>query len=516
MFGHRSINIKGATCGFDALLLVVITSIAGFLFGYDIGQISGILLFENFNYNFLINGSLAMSLIVSLMSVGCLVGSLLGAYSADWLGRRKSIALGVLFFIAGDVVQITAVDSWIHVSSGRFLAGLGIGNLSVGVPMFQSECVPREIRGAVVTSYQLLITIGILVGNLVCFLMRTHETQGFAWRLVIGMGAIFSLPLGLGILIVPEGKARDPANVIVENDMHEMREVLALERQSGTASWSECFAWRAKVPKTLYRTLLGMGIHFLQQWTGINYFFYYGPSIFKSAGINDPFMTQLVLGAVNVCTTFLAVLMVDWWGRRRPLVLGALWQAACLLVFASWGTVLKANEDLPGPGIFMMISACMFIGSFAATWGPIAWLVMGETFALRTRAKQAALTTASNWLGNFMIGLLTPPASVGLEYRFGFVLASANLIAGGLVYFFLYESTLLSLESVDIMYSIHGLYPWESRSWVPPGYVTRRERDEEHFRRMSISTAADISNVTQEMVDMVNNDVVAKPKAVAV
>lgn len=70
--------------------------------------------------------------------------------------------------------------------------------------MFQSECVPREIRGAVVTSYQLLITIGILIGNLVCFLMRAHQAQGFAWRLVIGMGAVFSLPLGLGILIVPE------------------------------------------------------------------------------------------------------------------------------------------------------------------------------------------------------------------------------------------------------------------------------------------------------------------------
>jgi SP family sugar:H+ symporter-like MFS transporter len=124
--------------------------------------------------------------------------------SADWLGRRKSIALGVLFFVAGDIVQITAVASWIHISSGRFIAGLGIGNLSVGVPLFQSECVPREIRGAVVTSYQLLITIGILVGNLVCFFMSAYGGRGFAWRLVIGMGAIFALPLGFGILIVPE------------------------------------------------------------------------------------------------------------------------------------------------------------------------------------------------------------------------------------------------------------------------------------------------------------------------
>lgn len=124
--------------------------------------------------------------------------------SSDWLGRRKSIALGVVFFLAGDIVQITATHNWIHVSLGRFIAGLGIGNLSVGVPMFQSECVPREIRGAVVTSYQLLITIGILFGNLICFFMRAHEDHSFAWRLVIGMGAFFSLPLGFGILIVPE------------------------------------------------------------------------------------------------------------------------------------------------------------------------------------------------------------------------------------------------------------------------------------------------------------------------
>ncbi|KAL7924390.1 general substrate transporter [Trichoderma austrokoningii] len=514
MFGSRSISIKGATCGYDALLLAVITSIAGFLFGYDIGQISGILLFDDFHNRFLQDGPAAtVSLIVSFMSIGCLVGSLLGAYSADWLGRRKSIALGVLFFLAGDIVQITAGYSWFRVTLGRFVAGLGIGNLSVGVPMFQSECVPREIRGAVVTSYQLLITIGILIGNLVCFLMSRHEGDGYAWRLVIGIGAIFSLTLGLGILIVPEsprwlagrddweiarrslsqlrGKAHDPGDVIVENDMHEMREILALERQSGTGTWLECFSAASKVPKTRYRTLLGMGIHFLQQWTGINYFFYYGTSIFASTEINDPLMIQLVLGAVNVFTTLLA--------------------AAWLVVFATLGTV-----DAFAYSTVMIIASCMFIASFAATWGPTAWVVMGETFTLRTRAKQAALATASNWFGNFLIGLLTPYAANCLDYKFGFILAGANILAAVLVYFFLYESTLLTLESVDIMYSINDLAPWDSHFWVPPGYVTRRKRDDEHFRKMSISATADISSLTQEMVDMVNNDVVTKPKVAAV
>lgn len=115
-----------------------------------------------------------------------------------------------------------------------------------------------------------------------------------------------------------------------------------------------------------------------------------------------------------------------------------------------------------------------------------------------------------------LIGLLTPYADYSISYYFGFILAGANIFAALLVWFYLYESTLLSLESVDIMYSINDLAPWESARWVPPGYVTRRERDEQHFRRMSISTAADMSSLTQEMVDMANKEVIANPKAAVV
>ncbi|KAH6608489.1 hypothetical protein Trco_001835 [Trichoderma cornu-damae] len=410
MFGRRSIKVKGVDCGLDALFLAVVTSIGGFLFGYDIGQISGILLYKSFV-----------------------------SHTSDWLGRRKSIALGVLTFIAGDAIQAIAASSWIHITMGRFVSGLGIGNLSVGVPMFQSECVPREIRGAVVSSYQLLITIGILFGNL-------ERARRSLSRL--------------------RGKSHDPNDVVVENDMHEMREVLALERQSGNASWIECFSSTSRVPKTRYRTLLGMGLHFLQQWTGVNYFFYYGASIFSSTKIRDPLLTQLVLGAVNVGTTFLAVYFVDRLGRRWPLILGALWQTAWLVVFASIGVASNHSHSTTS-GIIMVLSACMFIASFAATWGPIAWVVMGETFALRTRAKQASLATASNWL--VLIGLLTPFADDSISYSFGFILAGANLVAAFAVWFYLYESSLLSLESVDIMYSVYDLAPRESARWVPPG-----------------------------------------------
>lgn len=341
--------------------------------------------------------------------------------TADWWGRRRSLSFGVAVFIAGDVIQIAAVSSWIHMMMGRFVAGLGIGSLSVGVPMFQSESAPREIRGAVVASYQLMITIGILSANILNYSVRAFEQRDWAWRIVIGVAILLSLPLGIGVMCVPEsprwlasrgdwegarlslarlrGKKNDPTNASIENDLGDMRQTMEKETQAGKGSWLECFCVSTSTPKVLYRTLLGIGIHFLQQWSGINFFFYYGATVFQSTGVEDPILTQLILGSVNVAMTFFGLYVVERFGRRWPLFLGALWQAGWLLVFATVGT-MNAPETHPQTGIIMIVCACMFIASFAATWGPMAWVVIGETFPLRTRAKQAALAIAGNWLGN--------------------------------------------------------------------------------------------------------------------
>lgn len=328
---------------------------------------------------------------------------------------------GVVVYIAGYVIQITAMTSWVHIMMGRFVAGLGIGSLSVGVPMFQAESAPMEIRGAVVASYQLMVTIGILVANIINYGVRNIDTPGGSWRIVIAIGVFFSLPLGLGVLVLPEsprwlaargdwkqartslarlrGLQHDPDNRLVEDDVNGIKESLEKERQVGTGTWLECFKPKTDIPKVLYRTLLGVSIHFLQQWTGVNYFFYYGASIFESANVKDPVLTQLILGAVNVFMTFFGLYVVEKFGRRWPLILGALWQAAWLLIFAAIGTALPPEKHTIS-GIIMIISACMYIASFAATWGPTAWVVIGESFPLRTRSKQASLATAGNWLGN--------------------------------------------------------------------------------------------------------------------
>ena len=348
MLGKKSFKINGADCGFEAILLGVTTSIGGFLFGYDTGQISGMLLFRDFMDRFGTKDDgeggkefvpILQALLVSLMSIGSLFGALSGAYTADWWGRRKSMSFGVAIFIIGNIIQITSMNTWIHMMVGRLVAGVGVGNLSVGVPMFQSESSPREIRGAVVASYQLMITIGILVSNIINFGVRNIEDSDASWRIVIGLGIAFSLPLGIGILTVPEsprwlaaqgrwdqarisfarlrGLKHQPNAELVENDLNEMKAILEKEKQVGTGSWAECFHWNSNIPKLFWRTALGIGIHFLQQWTGVNYFFYYGKLLFCHAlghPTNDlfqvrPFSSRLVLRIPSRLSSFLVLSM---------------------------------------------------------------------------------------------------------------------------------------------------------------------------------------------------------------
>jgi len=507
--GSRSIKVNGADVGTEAIALGVMTSIGGFLFGYDTGQISAMQTFTDFVNRFAqlqpdgtrAWNSYILALVVSLMSIGSLIGALLGSYSSDWLGRRRNLSWGVFVFVVGNIIQITAMNSWVHLMIGRLVAGVGVGILSVGVPLMQSECVPKEIRGAVVASYQLMITIGILVANGINMGVRSIQDSDASWRIVIGLGIAFSLPLGIGILFVPEsprflaskgrweeaqtalarlrGLKDDQDNELVMVDFREMKMILEKENKVGTGTWLECFT--SKSPKVVYRTYLGMAIHFLQQWTGVNYFFYYGATIFQSAGVDDPILVALILGAVNVVCTFPGLWFVERFGRRMPLFLGGLWQCAWLVIFAAIGTALPPTENRAA-GIVMIVAACMFIASFACSWGPFAWVVIGESFPLRTRSKQASLATAANWLGNWMIAFCSPIADRGIGYNFGFVFAGCNLAGATIVWFFLYESKQLSLEAVDEMYSVEDLKPWQSSQWIPAGYLSRRERDPRYLR----------------------------------
>ncbi|KAL4244691.1 major facilitator superfamily protein [Abortiporus biennis] len=496
--------VQGVPIGYMAVMLAVLASMGGFIFGYDTGQISDILLMQDFLLRFATcsdptNASTCQfsivreGLIVALLSIGTLIGALLGAKIADFLGRRRAMSSECGIFIVGVIIQITSSHSWVQIALGRLISGLGVGALSAAVPMYQAETAPYQIRGTLTATYQLFITFGILVAY--CISIGTRHMSGSgSWRTVVGIGFIWATILGVGILFMPESprwlasrgrfdearislaKSRGiPAsetdgNWKLHRELEDMRESLEYEK-AVKAGWVDCFK---PVNKQLYRTLLVMTLQMFQQLTGANYFFYYGATIFTSVGIEDSFVTQIILGAVNFVCTFGGMYVMEKFGRRWPLIIGGMWQSAWLFVFAAAGTA-KPPQDNKSIGTLMIVSACLFIFGYAMTWAPGVWILTGETFPTRTRAKQASLAAASNWLWNFLLAFFTPFIVKAIQFRYGFVFAACNLTGAVIVYFFLYESSDLSLEHVDQMYNDPSCKPWTSVHWAPDGFESRAD-----------------------------------------
>ncbi|KAE8217770.1 hypothetical protein CF319_g8213 [Tilletia indica] len=525
------LTVRGAPIGPVSIAIAGLASMGGFLFGEDTGQISGLLIMSDFKNRFAtevdvnnmpIFNSWLEGLIVSSLSIGTLLGVLIGAPLADKFGRRRAMSIECMIFCAGVVIQVTSFEAWWQIAIGRGVTGVGVGALSAAVPLYQSETVPKEIRGALVATYQLFITIGILVAYLIN--LGTNELSTSAqWRIPIAIGIVFAAILGFGIQLCPEsprwlvsrgrldearksiatvrgargrkhhdalsgrGTGGDEAALRAEQTEaligEEQQGIIAAirkEQEMGPASWAACFSPKNKV---LYRTLLGITLQAGQQLTGANYFFYYGATIFSAVSISGPFTAQIILGAVNVACTFLGLYLLERFGRRLPLIFGAIWMAIFLIIYAAIGTSGDPTER--NTGIGLIITACLFILGYASTWAPGIWLFVGESFPARTRAKQAALATASNWVWNFLIAFFTTPITRDIGFNYGFVFAGCNIANAIVAYFFVYETSNLTLEALDDMYTDPNCKAWTSRSWVPAGFDNREgfkhalEKDED-------------------------------------
>ncbi|TDZ54668.1 Hexose transporter 2 [Colletotrichum trifolii] len=476
----------------------ILISMGGMVFGYDTGQVSGFLEMPDFLDRFGERSSpdaaphfsnVRSGLIVGLLSIGTLIGALVAAPIADRFGRRNSISFWCLITSIGFVIQIAAERAWEQIMVGRMVAGFGVGALSLIVPMFQAETAPPWIRGALVCAYQLFITLGIFLAACFNYGTVTHQPNSSAsWRIVIGLGWLWTIILGVGVLAFPEtprynyrmGKVEEAKQTLCrvygapENhysifvQLEEIESKLRAESQIKGSAISE-FTGMFKAPRMAHRIILGCLLQMFQQLTGANFFFYYGTTIFASVNINS-FITQIILNTINFLTTFIGLYIVEHYGRRKSLITGALWMFICFLIFASVGH-FSLNQDDPtatkGPGIVLIVFACLFILGFATTWGPMIWTIQAELFPSRYRAKAMSLSTASNWVWNFCIGFFSPFITGAIDFRYGYVFAGCNLVAAALVYFFVIEGQGRTLEEIDTMY-LERVTPWKSTQWVPP------------------------------------------------
>ncbi|KAJ5671139.1 hypothetical protein N7507_000266 [Penicillium longicatenatum] len=475
-----------------SFILGLCVSMGGFIFGYSTGQISGFTSMTDFKMRFAeynaSTGEYAFSnvrngLIVGLLSIGTMIGALVAAPIADRIGRKYSISFWALINMVGIIVQIASTDQWVQVAMGRWVMGLGVGALSSVVPMYQSESAPRQVRGAMVSAFQLFVAFGIFISYIVNFGTSRIDSTA-SWRITMGIGFAWPLILGVGTLFLPEsprfsyrhGRVEESRNVmaklygvpvnhrVVAQEMADMKQKLDEELAVGTAPWHEILTG----PRMFHRTMLGIALQSLQQLTGANFIFYYGTSIFAGVGLSNSYVTSIILGAVNFGMTLPGLYIVEHYGRRKCLMIGAAWMFICFLIWASVGhEILAATPSAHSAGVVMIVFTCFFIVGFATTWGPIVWAICGEMYPFRYRATCMGVATAANWTWNFLISFFTPFISSAIDYQYGYVFAACCFAAILVVFFFVNETQGRTLEEVDTMYVLH-VKPWKSSSWVAP------------------------------------------------
>ncbi|KAI0352263.1 general substrate transporter [Trametes cingulata] len=490
----------GIPSNHKAVLLATFIAFGGFLFGYDIGVISGCLIMPDFIDRFgTVDGSgnavlspARQSIITSLLSAGTFVGALAQAFTSDRFGRRGSILIWSAIFTVGTAVQTGTVRSIVQITIGRFIAGLGVGALSAIVPLYNGETAPKAMRGMLLVLYQLQIIIGIFISYIID--LGTHHIDGSAsWRIPVGLQMLWGLILLSGIFFLPEsprhllgtGREAEARRVVAElnslpeddplviDTIEEFEFGIRAENEGGKATWMECFSERNLLWK---RTLNGMMLQFIQQLNGQNFYYYYGDTFFKSAGTElDAYSIQAILGGVSVVGTVPALYLIEAWGRRKSLLTGAIMEAVCALIAGLVGHYTLAAPNTPidqltkrnkQGGDVLIAFAVLHVFSFSVFWGPTPWVYLGESFPLRVRPKAIALGSASNWIWNFLLSFFAPRIANDIGPLILLIFFGMLVFGYVYVYFFIPETKGLSLEEVDEMYR-SGVKPWNSAGWRP-------------------------------------------------
>ncbi len=429
-------------------------ALGGLLFGYDTGVISGALLFipNDFKLSPFLQGAIVAGLLL-----GAMIGAALAGRLSDRMGRRKLIVIAAVVFTGGSLLAALAPTVGLLVTA-RFIIGLAVGSAALVVPLYLSEIAPTEIRGAIASLNQLMIVGGILVA----FIVNAALASSGNWRLMLGLAAVPSLILLVGMLFMPEtprylvhageeDTAREvledlPGDERPEERIGEIREVDEHEEATGIAA-----LWRARWVRPAL--LVATGLAVFQQLVGINTIIYYAPTTLTNVGFakTSAIYANLIIGVINVAMTVVAIRLIDRVGRKPMLFAGVAGMVGSLLVLGISLSVL-ATPHHPGDPAAVITLVCLatFIASFAATWGPAVWVMIPEVLPLSVRGTAMGVAVFGNWAANFLVSQTFPallkglgPGPVFLSY------AGLGVLAGLFVRRFVTETKGRSLEEIE-------------------------------------------------------------------
>ena len=433
-------------------VIALIAALGGLLFGYDTGVISGALLFIRDVFHL----SDAMQGIVAGIALGgAALGALVAGSLADRFGRRIVIIATAVLFAVASIVSALAPDLAVLLL-GRVLVGVAIGIASMLTPLYLAEMAPPEKRGGVVSLNQLFITIGILVSYLAGYGLA-NVAEG--WRWMLGLGAVPGVILGIGMAMLPEsprwlaghGRPQEAEAALrrlrggtdIGNELAELRRDVAPSGRR-VASAATLLAPRLRRP-----LVVGLGLAFFQQVTGINTVIYFAPTILQKAGLSSASSAILAtagIGLVNVVVTLVSIRLIDRLGRR-PLLLISLAGMALSLLALAFGQA----QGTGGPLAYAtLLSLCAYVAFFAIGLGPVFWLLISEIFPLGVRGRAMGVATVGQWVFNLVVTatFLDLVAALGAPGTF-VVYAVLTLVALGFTAKLVPETKGRTLEAIE-------------------------------------------------------------------
>lgn len=445
---------------FAVYFIGLTAALAGLLFGLDVGVISGAQKF--IQAEFKVSDDVIEFIVASLLW-GAVVGALSSGAISSKLGRRKTMLLSAVIFVIGSLLCATATSEHMLIGA-RLVLGLAVGIASFTAPLYLSEIAPQAVRGALISMYQLMITIGIVIAFLSDTWLASYAVfdgqTGGHWRVMLGIIAIPAAIMFVGMLMLPESPRwlilkgftdraiaafkrlhLDDAEIAAE--MLEIKESLKI-KQNGWALLRENANFRRAIG-------LGVGLQIIQQLTGINVIMYYAPRIFEAAGFettNEQMWGTVVIGITNVLATFIAIAFVDKLGRKPIMYAGFITMGVSMLTV---GTLFNMGADKnPALAYPTIIALLIFIIGFAMSAGPIIWVICSEIYPLAGRDLGITFSTGTNWIANAIVGMtfLTMLGSFGTGNTF---LLYGGLNVAFIIFFLLFvpETKGVSLEKIE-------------------------------------------------------------------
>ncbi|XP_047337208.1 probable polyol transporter 4 [Impatiens glandulifera] len=450
----------------------IFASLNSVLLGYDVGVMSGAILFIKQDLNIT---EVQQEVLVGILSVVSLLGSLGGGKTSDAIGRKWTMALAAIVFQTG-AVTMTLAPSFNVLMIGRLLAGVGIGFGVMVAPIYIAEISPTVSRGSLTSFPEIFINLGILLGYVSNYVFSGLSPH-INWRVMLAVGIIPSVFIGFALLIIPES----PRWLVMQNRVEEARSVLLktiasepeVEERLDEIKLAAGFSDTGKVveekavwqellspsPSLLRMLITGIGIQCFQQITGIDATVYYSPTIFKDAGIEDESKLLAATVAVGVSKTvfiLVAILLIDKLGRKPLLYISTMGMTVCLFSLGLSLAFLKGTSM--GVGLIVMI-VCTNVAFFSIGIGPVCWVLTSEIFPLRVRAQAAAIGAVGNRVCSGLIAMsfLSLARAISVAGTF-FIFSVVSAISVVFVYTCVPETKGKSLEEIELLFQNDNMW----------------------------------------------------------